>query len=96
MNQKLIIFFLKSPHLTNTANKKNYGVCNNQVEHMHEYTVEVITRGTVDSNIGTVMSLSDLKSHLRTTVVNKLNGKSLNNDVDFFRTVVSKMTKSTF
>lgn len=75
--------------MSNIANKKNYGVCNDNVEHLHEYAVEVITRGTVNSNIGTVMSVSDLKSHLRTTVVNKLNGKNLNSDIEFFKTVVS-------
>lgn len=75
--------------MSNMVNKRVYGICNNPVEHKHEFTVEVIIRGMVDSNIGTVTSLSDLKSHLRKTVANKLNGKNLNTDIDFFKSVVN-------
>ena len=87
------IFFhflhIGSPLLSNTANKRVYGECNNLAVHSHEYTVEVITRGTVDTSIGTVMSLSHLKSLLKSTVANKLHGKNLDYEINFFRTVVS-------
>ncbi|XP_031634069.1 6-pyruvoyl tetrahydrobiopterin synthase-like [Contarinia nasturtii] len=84
-----ISHYLNSPHLSNTANKKVYGECANPAVHSHQYTIEVITRGTVDTSIGTVMSLSDLKSLLRTTVANQLNRKNLDYDINFFRTVPS-------
>lgn len=77
-----------SPLLSSTVNKSVYGICKNPVEHKHDFVVEVIIRGMVDSNIGTVTSLSDLKSHLRKTVNSKLNGKHLNSDIDFFKSVV--------
>lgn len=67
-----------------------YGECNNAVAHSHKYTVEVITRGTIDSSIGTVMSLSDLKSHLKNTV-DTMNGKNLDCEVLFFRSIVSEI-----
>lgn len=67
-----------------------YGECNNPAVHSHNYTVEVITRGTINSNIGTVMSLSDLKSLLVKTVAQKLHGKNLDYEINFFKTVVSK------
>lgn len=84
-----VIFFLCSPHFSNSLNKRIYGICNNPVEHSHEYVVEVFVRGMVDSSIGTVCSLSDIKSHLRKTVANQLNGKNLNTDIDFFKFVAS-------
>lgn len=92
--KKLFKFqFVLSPYLSSTANNKVYGVCYNSAGHSHEYVVEVITRGMIDNAIGTVMSVSDLKWHLRKVVVHKLNGKNLNTDVDFFRSAVSLIKK---
>ena len=85
--------FFHSPNLSSTANSKEYGVCYNLAEHSHEYIVEVIICGMIDNSIGTVMSVSDLKWHLRKIVVHKLNGKNLNTDVDFFRSKVSFIKK---
>lgn len=83
--------------MSNTANKQVYGVCNNSTEHKHEYNIKVTTRGAVDSSIGTVMSLSDLRSDLMKAIIGKLNGKNLNAEIEFFKTVVSvKSIKSSF
>lgn len=89
--QTVFFSFFCSPHLSNTANKRVYGECNNPDVHSHKYTVEVITRGTVSQSIGTVMSLSHLKSLLKSTVANKLHGKNLDYEINFFRTVVSSI-----
>lgn len=78
-----------SSHLSSTSNSKVYGVCYSLAEHSHEYVVEVITRGMINNEIGTVMSVADLKWYLRKVVIRKLNGKNLNSDVDFFRSTVS-------
>lgn len=75
--------------MSNTANKQAYGTCNNPNTHFHDYTLEVTTRGTVNYNIGTVMSLSNLRKYIANAVIDKLNGKNLNVDVEVFRSVVS-------
>lgn len=64
-------------------------MCNNWEEHSHTFSLEVITRGRIDSSIGTVMSLTELKDLVRKSIVNKLNGKDLNKDVEFFKKTVS-------
>jgi len=80
---------LNNPLLSSTANKHMYGSCNNRSPHQHRYTVEVICRGTVDLCIGTVMSLNDLRTYMHRTVYQELDGKNLNEDIDFFKTVPS-------
>lgn len=77
-----------SPHLSTTGNKLAYGRCNDASVHSHEYTIDVTTRGAVSSSIGTVMSLSDLKRHVASVVLDQLHGRNLNTDVDYFRRVV--------
>lgn len=82
--------------MSNTSNKKMYGECNNPAVHSHNYTVEVITRGTINSSVGTVMSLSYLKSILTKTIATNLHGKNLDYEINFFRTVVSNRFLTTF
>lgn len=85
---KIYLIYLSSPYLSNTVNKQVYGSCNDPNEHTHEYSVKVTMRGSVNSSIGTVMSLTDLRVNLRKAVTDKLNGKNLNADIDFFKTIV--------
>lgn len=70
-----------------------YGACNNRSIHAHQYTVEVICRGTVNLSVGTVMSLNDLRNYMRRTTIEELDGKYLNEDIEFFKLVVSNVKK---
>lgn len=65
-----------------------YGSCNDRSIHSHQYTVEVICRGTVNLSVGTVMSLNDLKTHMNRTIIEDLHGKYLNEDIEFFKSKV--------
>jgi 6-pyruvoyltetrahydropterin/6-carboxytetrahydropterin synthase len=64
-------------------NRRIYGPCNNL--HGHNYTVHVSVRGRVDRASGMVMNLSDLMHAMRRLVIDRVDHKSLDNDVPFLR-----------
>ncbi|XP_031847144.1 6-pyruvoyl tetrahydrobiopterin synthase purple isoform X2 [Nomia melanderi] len=80
---------LHSDNLSEEENKNVYGKCNNYWGHGHNYTVEVTVRGPVDSVTGMVMNLSDLKSYMKTILMEQLDHKNLDKDVLYFKDVVS-------
>ncbi|OXU32109.1 hypothetical protein TSAR_002950 [Trichomalopsis sarcophagae] len=80
---------LHSPHLSDEENAKIYGKCNNYWGHGHNYTVEVTVRGPVDPKTGMVMNISDLKVYMKKILMDQLDHKNLDKDVDYFKNVVS-------
>lgn len=52
-------------------------------------SVEVTVRGPVDPKTGMVMNISDLKVHMNEVLMNRLDHKNLDKDVDYFKNVVS-------
>ncbi|XP_076221144.1 6-pyruvoyl tetrahydrobiopterin synthase purple isoform X4 [Nomia melanderi] len=83
------ILSYSSDNLSEEENKNVYGKCNNYWGHGHNYTVEVTVRGPVDSVTGMVMNLSDLKSYMKTILMEQLDHKNLDKDVLYFKDVVS-------
>ncbi|KAF7989564.1 hypothetical protein HCN44_008238 [Aphidius gifuensis] len=80
---------LHSPHLSEEENKKTYGKCNNYWGHGHNYTVEVTVRGPVDSKTGMVINIADLKIYMHKVLMEQLDHKNLDKDVEYFKSVVS-------
>ncbi|XP_044019673.1 6-pyruvoyl tetrahydrobiopterin synthase-like [Aphidius gifuensis] len=80
---------LHSPHLSEEENKKTYGKCNNYWGHGHNYTVEVTVRGPVDSKTGMVINIADLKNYMHKVLMEQLDHKNLDKDVEYFKSVVS-------
>ena len=80
---------LHSVHLSDEENKVLYGKCNNLNGHGHNYHFEVVVRGPIDPVTGMVMNLCDLKSDIETAVLEKLDHKNLDLDVEYFKNVVS-------
>lgn len=80
---------LHSEHLSEQENKSVYGKCNNFWGHGHNYTVEVTVRGPVDPTTGMVMNLSDLKTYMQKVLLDQLDHKNLDKDVDYFKNIVS-------
>ncbi|XP_043281088.1 6-pyruvoyl tetrahydrobiopterin synthase [Venturia canescens] len=80
---------LHSDQLSDEENKKIYGKCNNYWGHGHNYTIEVTVRGPVDSKTGMVMNISDLKVYMNEVIMNRLDHKNLDKDVEYFKNVVS-------
>lgn len=79
---------LHSPDLSDEENCRVYGKCNNPYGHGHNYVVEVTMSGTVDSATGMIVNLVDLDRFVDTEVIEALDHKSLNEDVEVFRTTV--------
>ena len=76
---------LNSPHLSSEENAQIYGKCNRINGHGHNYKVEIAVTGHVDSRTGMVMSLDDLKRILNEKVMDKLDHRNIDLDVDEFR-----------
>ena len=76
---------LFKPELSDEKNLKLFGKCSNPNWHGHNYTLEVIVAGEVDTDTGFVMDLKDLKEIVRKNVTSKVDHKNLNLDTDFMK-----------
>lgn len=76
---------LFKPELSDEENLKLFGKCSHPNWHGHNYTLEVIVTGEVDTDTGFVMDLKDLKEIVRKNVISKVDHKNLNLDTDFMK-----------
>ena len=76
---------LYNPTLSDAQNAAIYDKCANPNGHGHNYELEVVVAGPVQEATGYVVDLKKLKSIIRREVVDKLDHKHLNHDVDFLR-----------
>ena len=76
---------LFKPELSDEENLKLFGKCSNPNWHGHNYTLEVIVAGEVDTDTGFVMDLKDLKEIVSKNVTSKVDHKNLNLDTDFMK-----------
>jgi 6-pyruvoyltetrahydropterin/6-carboxytetrahydropterin synthase len=77
-----------NPALNDEENFKKYGKCSNPNGHGHNYVMKVTVVGEVDPEIGYVMDLTELKNLVERTIINKVDHKNLNLDVDFMKGVL--------
>jgi 6-pyruvoyltetrahydropterin/6-carboxytetrahydropterin synthase len=71
--------------LSPEENRERFGNCMNL--HGHNYVLEVTVAGDVDANTGMVIHLSDLDTIVRERVIDHLDHKNLNEDVEEFKRV---------
>jgi len=76
---------LFKPELSDEENLKIFGKCSNPNWHGHNYILEVIVAGKVDTDTGFVMDLKNLKEIVRKNVITKVDHKNLNLDTDFMK-----------
>ncbi len=79
---------LHSPALSEVENQSLYGRCNNPNGHGHNYVMEVTVCGGVADKTGMVMDLKALKDLLEKEIVDRVDHKNINIDVDFMRGVI--------
>jgi 6-pyruvoyltetrahydropterin/6-carboxytetrahydropterin synthase len=79
---------LHSPALSEEENQALYGRCNNPNGHGHNYVLEVTVSGPIDKKTGMVMDLKALKDLLVREIVDRVDHKNMNIDVDFLRGVI--------
>ena len=79
---------LHNPSKSDAWNQAMYGKCNNPNWHGHNYTLEVTVAGAPDPETGFVVDLSELKRLIEERVIDKLDHKNLNIDVDFLDGII--------
>src|SRR4051812_689420 len=77
-----------NPALSDEENTRLFGKCNNPNWHGHNYTLDVSVRGPIDDRTGYVLDLGVLKRVVEERVVDKIDHKNFNLDVDFMRGVI--------
>jgi len=66
-------------------NYEVFGKCSNPNWHGHNYELFVTVKGEVDREKGFVMNLTDLKQIILEAVINKVDHKNINLEVDFMK-----------
>ena len=77
-----------NPSLSDAENNALFGKCNNPNWHGHNYVLEVSVSGEVSEKTGYVMDLGILKRIVNEQVVDKMDHRNLNVEVDFMRGVI--------
>ena len=77
-----------NPALSDQENFKIYGKCSNPNGHGHNYEMDVTVAGDVDADLGYVMDLTQLKILVEKEIIDKVDHKNLNMDVDFMKDVL--------
>ena len=65
------------------TNRRVFDKCNNPNGHGHTYGLEVAVEGAIDPETGYVLDFGRLKRTVRETIIERLDRKNLNFDVDF-------------
>ena len=79
---------LHNKSFTDEENREIFGKCNYSTFHGHNYIIRVSVRGIPDQKTGMVYNICDLKKELK-TVLDGMDHKNLDKDVEFFKTHVS-------
>ena len=77
-----------NPALSDEENRRIYGKCNNPNWHGHNYILDVSVRGALDEKTGYVMDLSRVKEIAHAHVIDKVDHRNLNLEVDFLAGVI--------
>lgn len=76
---------LHNPALSAEENRELFGVCNNPNWHGHNYRLDVSVTGEIDERSGYVIDLKLLRDIVERHLVEHLDHRNLNVDVEFMR-----------
>jgi 6-pyruvoyltetrahydropterin/6-carboxytetrahydropterin synthase len=76
--------YYHNPEFTPEENKRLFGKCNNPHGHGHNYTLEVTVKGNIDPRSGFVVDLKDLKEIMNREVIDAVDHRFLNKEVQEF------------
>jgi 6-pyruvoyltetrahydropterin/6-carboxytetrahydropterin synthase len=79
---------LHNPNRDAAWNRETYDKCDNPSGHGHNYALEVSVRGPIDPETGMVIDLKRLKDIMRDRVIDRVDHRNLNEDVDFLKGVI--------
>lgn len=74
---------LFNPNWSEEKNDEVFGKCANRNFHGHNFTLTVTVKGEVNPDTGFVMNLVDLKHLIKEHIIEKVDHRNLNVDVDF-------------
>ena len=77
-----------NPALSDAENKALFGKCNNPNWHGHNYTLDVSVTGPVDEKTGYVVDLSHIKRVVEREVIDKVDHRNFNLEVDFMQGII--------
>lgn len=73
------------PEWSDEKNLEVFGKCSNPNWHGHNYELYVTVKGNVSNETGFVLNLKDLSRILKTRIIDKVDHKNLNIEVDFLQ-----------
>ncbi len=79
---------LHNPARSDAWNRETFGKCNNPNWHGHNYVLEVTVVGEPNPDTGYVIDLGVLKGLVEEKIVDKVDHKNLNLEVDFLEGVL--------
>jgi len=79
---------LYRPSLSDEENYSFYGKCSNPNWHGHNYTLYITIKGTIDPDTGYVVNLKYLSQIVKEHVIEKLDHKNINLEVDFMQGII--------
>lgn len=74
---------LYNPNWSEEKNREVFGPCANENWHGHNFDMIVTVKGIPDPETGFVVDLKKLSTLIRTRIIEKVDHKNLNLDVDF-------------
>jgi 6-pyruvoyltetrahydropterin/6-carboxytetrahydropterin synthase len=77
-----------NPVLSDEENNRLFGKCNNPNWHGHNYVLEVSVSGPIEERTGYVLDLNRLKEIVHREVVDKIDHKNFNIDVEFMQGII--------
>lgn len=80
---------LCQPGLSDRENNELYGQCANPMWHGHNYVLWVTVKGKIDSQSGYTADLKQLSMVMREKVVDKLDHRNINLEVDFMKDMIA-------
>jgi 6-pyruvoyltetrahydropterin/6-carboxytetrahydropterin synthase len=79
---------LYNPEFSNEKNDAIFDKCNNPRGHGHNYVLEVTVVGQPDPETGYVIDLKKLRDIMEEHIIEKVDHKHLNYDVDFLQGII--------
>ena len=80
---------LFNPSWSDDKNESIFGKCSNKNWHGHNYEVFVTVKGTVDVDTGYVIDMKVLSDLIKVKIIDKMDHKNLNLEVDFLKDVIT-------
>jgi 6-pyruvoyltetrahydropterin/6-carboxytetrahydropterin synthase len=77
-----------NPALSDEENRALFGKCNNPNWHGHNYVLEVSVAGDIDERTGYVVDLGIVKQIVQEEIIDRVDHRNLNIEVDFMRGVI--------